>query len=322
MPSVQPGGQLDHYTIEELIARSDTASIFRGTDVRTGGHVAIKIPHPEVEGDLHFYQRFLREQDICQKLDHPAVVRAFRDEKRSQVYMVMELAEGQLLRQVLHEQGKLPAERAVKIALAVCDALDYIHAQGVVHRDLKPENIILDAEDHIKLIDFGIASQAGARRLTFGKLSHVMGTPDYISPEQVKGKRGDGRTDIYALGVILYEMLTGKTPFGGNDPFVNMHNRLVNHPVPPREIDPAITPELQEIIYRALERDPANRYSRAREFANDLLHPDLVGVADRPELHDWQRQRAPWVRTALWYGVLAMLPLIVFGLLLFVSRHG
>src|SRR6266849_10101540 len=111
MSSVQLGSQLDHYAIEELIARSNTASIFRGTDLRTGHQVAIKIPHPEVEGDLLFYQRFLREREIGEKLDHPAVVRAFKDDQRTRVYIVMELAEGQLLRQVLNEQGKLPVER-------------------------------------------------------------------------------------------------------------------------------------------------------------------------------------------------------------------
>ncbi len=322
MPSVQPGSQLDHYALEELVARSDTASIFRGTDLRRGRRVAIKIPHPEVEGDLLFYQRFLREQEICEKLDHPAVVKAFEDDQRTQMYMVMELAPGQLLRRVLSEQGKLPVERAVRIALAICEALDYVHAQRVVHRDLKPENIMVDGDDRIKLIDFGIAGQSGARRLTFGKFSRVMGTPDYISPEQVKGKRGDGRSDIYALGVMLYEMLTAQTPFAGNDPFVTMNNRLVNHPVPPREIDPDITPELQEIIYRALERDPKNRYATAREFANDLLHQDRVGIADRLELRDWHRQRTPWTQRAWFYGMLAMIPVVIFGLLLLVARNG
>jgi serine/threonine protein kinase len=322
MPSVQAGSQIDHYDIEKLIARSNTASIFRGTDLATGREVAIKIPHPEIEGDLLFYQRFLREREIGEKLDHPAVVKAFKDDYRSQIYLVMELAGGQLLRQALSEQGKLPVERSVRIALAICEALEYIHSQGVVHRDLKPENVIIDAEDRIKLIDFGIASEAGARRLTFGKLSQVMGTPDYISPEQVKGKRGDARTDIYALGVMLYEMLTGETPFAGNNPFVSMHNRLVNNPVPPREIELSITPELQEIIYRALERNPKNRYANAREFANDLLHQDRVTVADRSELHNWKQQRIPWTRTALFYGMLAMIPFVILGLLLFVASRG
>jgi serine/threonine protein kinase len=322
MPSVRPGSQLDHYAVEELVARTDTASVFRGTDLRRGSQVALKIPHPEVEGDLLFYQRFRREQEICEKLDHPTVVKAFEDDQRSEVYIVMELAQGQLLRQILRERRKLPAERAVRITLSICEALDYIHAQGVVHRDLKPENIIIDVEDRIKLIDFGIAGQSGARRLTFGKFSQVMGTPDYISPEQVKGKRGDARADIYALGIILYEMLTGTTPFPGKNPFVSMHNRLVNNPVPPREIDPSITPEQQEIIYRALERNPKNRYSNARDFANDLLHQDRVGVAERRELLDWKRQRRPWTQTIWFYGMLAMIPMGIFGLLLLVARHG
>src|SRR6202040_1441360 len=203
-------------------------------------------------------------------------------------------------------------ERSGRIALAICEALEYIHSQGVVHRDLKPENVIIDAEDRIKLIDFGIASEAGARRLTFGKLSHVMGTPDYISPEQVKGKRGDARTDIYALGVMLYEMLTGETPFAGNNPFVSMHNRLVNNPVPPREIDPEISPQLQEIIYRALERNPQNRYASAHDFAKDLSNPNSVGVAERDELRDWKLRRSSQSRTILKYVLIAMAPIIIF----------
>jgi eukaryotic-like serine/threonine-protein kinase len=320
MPSIQPGNQLDYYEIEDVIARSDTASVFLGTDVRNGRRVALKVPHAEIEGDLVFYNRFRRAQDICEKLDHPAVVKAFKDDRKSRIYLAMEFAEGRPLRHILHEQGKLPAERAVRITLAICEALEYIHTQGVVHRDLKPDNIIVDAEDRIKIIDFGIASQAGARRLTFGKLSQVMGTPDYISPEQIKGKRGDARTDVYALGVMLYEMLTGEVPFPGENPFVSMNNRLVNDPVPPREIDPAIAPELQEIIYRALERDPRNRYARAREFSNDLLHPERVGVTDRHETRNRQQPPAP-AKRALFYGMLAMVPLVIFGLLLFVARH-
>jgi serine/threonine-protein kinase len=321
MTPLHPGDQLDHYRIDSLAARSGMASIFRATDLLTGRQVAIKVPHPEMESDPVFFERFHREEEIGKNMDHPGVMKVMPDDGHSQVYMVMEWVEGRLLRQILTEQGKLPVERAVRIALGICDALDYIHNHGVVHRDLKPENIMIDAEDRIKLIDFGIAARAGARRLTFAKISQLMGTPDYISPEQVKGKRGDARSDLYSLGVMLYEMLTGKVPFSGPNPFAIMNDRLLNNPVPPREVNPELSPQLQEIIYRALERDPKNRYASAREFAWDLEHQDQVGVADRPELRDWRRRRSSWPRRILFYAMLAMIPVVIFALLLFVARR-
>jgi serine/threonine-protein kinase len=319
MTALHAGDTLDSYQIENLVARSGMASIYKATDTRDGRPVAIKIPHPEMEADPMLFDRFKREQDIGLKLDHPGVMRVFAGEKRSRIYMVMEWVEGHLLRDDMRGQP-LPTDRSVKIAARVCHALEYIHTHGVVHRDLKPENIMVDDEDRVKLIDFGIAGSEGSRRLTFAKLSNVMGTPDYISPEQVKGKRGDGRSDIYAMGVMLYEMLTGKVPFSGPNAFATMNERLLNNPVPPREIDPKISPELQEIIYRAMERDPKNRYAHAREFAWDLEHQDQVGVADRPELRDWKIRKSGWPRRILNYVLLALIPFVIFGLLLWVAK--
>jgi len=282
--------------------------------------VAIKLPHPEMEGDPVLFDRFNREEEIGKKLDHPGVVQVLNDEERSRRYMVLEWVDGRLLRQILNEQKKFPPERAIRITLALCDALGYIHSQGVVHRDLKPENIMVGPNDQVKLIDFGIAANAGSRRLTFAKLTEAMGTPDYISPEQVKGKRGDARSDVYSLGIMFYEMLTGKVPFTGPNPFVIMNERLLNNPIPPREVNPEISPQLQEIIYRALERDPNKRYPNAHEFALDLQHPEKVGVADRVEMKNWKQRRSPVARQILFYIMLALIPVVVFALMLFISR--
>jgi serine/threonine protein kinase len=320
MNALHSGDLLDHYRIENLVARSGMASIFRATDTQNNRIVAIKIPHPEMEADPQLFDRFKREQEIGEKLDHPGVMKVFKDPHHSRIYMVMEWVEGELLRQLISRQRKFSAERASKIMARICEALDYIHSHGVVHRDLKPENIMIDPEDRIKLIDFGIAANEGSRRLTFAKLSNVMGTPDYISPEQVKGKRGDGRSDIYAAGVMLYEMLTGRVPFTGNNPFLIMNDRLLNSPEPPREIEPSISPALQETIYRALERDPKNRYATAREFAWDLEHQDQVGIAERPELQDWKQRKSGTPRKILNYILLALVPVVIFSLLLWIAR--
>ena len=324
MSTLQVGDALDHYRIESLAAEGGMASIYRALDLQTGMSVAIKVPRFEAESDPVFFERFKREEEIGRRLDNPGVMKVLADGNgdRSRVYMVMEWLEGRLLRKVLSDEKKLPPQRATVIALRICEALEYIHSHGVVHRDLKPENIMVDSEDRIRLIDFGIAGSAGARRLTFGKFTHSMGTPDYVAPEQVKSKRGDARSDVYALGVIFYEMLTGEMPFEGPNALVVLNDRLVNHPIPPRERDPEISPQLQEIIYRALEREPANRYASAREFADDLRNPDSVGVAERHELRDWKVRRPRRSKMALFYASLALIPIITMALLLITAhRH-
>jgi serine/threonine protein kinase len=320
--TLHPGDKLDNYEIEKLVARSGMASIYKAKDLRKDVPVALKIPHPEAEADPLLFDRFRREEEIGKKLDHPSVMKVYdHGDSHRTIYMVLEWVDGRLLRQILIEQKKMPVERALRLTLGVLDALEYIHSHGVVHRDLKPENIMVDPDDHVKLIDFGIAGAAGTRRLTFAKLTAAMGTPDYISPEQVKSKRGDARSDIYAMGVMLYEMLTGDVPFHGPNAFAIMNDRLLNNPVPPRELNPEISPQLQEIIYRALERNPANRYSSAKEFARDLQHQEEVGVAERPELRDWKRRKSPWVRQALFIASMALIPVVIFGLLFYFAKH-
>ncbi len=318
--ALETGSQLDSYRIEAPVARSGMASIYRATDVRDNRVVALKIPHPDLESDPILFDRFQREAAIGEKLVHPRVMRVFGGEKRSRIYMVMEWCQGRLLREILDET-KISPDRAIKIAVEILQALQYIHENGVVHRDMKPENVMVDADDNIKLIDFGIAGDAAAKRLTYANITAALGTPNYISPEQVKGKRGDGRSDIYAVGVMLYEMLTGKMPFQGANPMQVMNDRLLNYPPPPSVLEPSISPQLQEVIYRALERDPRNRYAKASEFANDLEHLDKVGIEDRPELHEWSNRKSHWPRKLLYYGGLALIPVVVLLLMFILARH-
>jgi serine/threonine-protein kinase len=318
--ALEPGAHIDSYRIDVVVARSGMATIYRATDLRDDRTVALKIPHPDMEADPLFSDRFKREAAIGERLDHPNVMHVFGGEKRARIYMVMEWCEGRSVRHILDE-GRLSQDRAIRIAEGVLRALAYIHANGVVHRDLKPENILVDDNDNIKLIDFGIAGDSSSRRLTYANFTTALGTPDYISPEQVKGKRGDGRSDLYSMGVILYEMLTGKLPFTGPTPMAAMNERLLNHPLPPSVADPSISPQLQEILYRALERDPKNRYSKAHEFQSDLENQDRVGVEDRAELRDWQKRKSQLARKILYYSGLALIPVALLLLMMLLAHH-
>ena len=321
MNELQPGAMLDHYRIESVVARTGMSVLYKATDTETGKAVAIKVPYADMEADPVLFERFKREEEIGQLLDHHGIVKTFQHEERTRVYMVLEWVDGLLLRAVLNEQKKLPIERAVKIALGMCHALDYMHKRGVVHRDLKPENVMIDEHGHVKLIDFGIAMKEDARRLTFVNLSAMLGTPDYISPEQVKGQRGDQRSDIYAVGVMLYEMLTGRVPFVGANPLAAMNERVLHDPKPPRELNPEISPQLEEIVFRALERDPRHRYSTAHEMAWDLEHQDEVGVAEREVRPAGGGRPKKFNTRLLVYVGLALIPIAVFVLMLVLAKR-
>jgi serine/threonine-protein kinase len=285
-----PGTVLDgRFEITDLVARSNMASIFRATDKASGQPVAIKVPLMTLESDVAGFERFQREEEIGSRLNHPAILKVIKiDGKKSRPYLVMEFLEGRTLSEVLSKRGKLSEGEAVDYAIKVCDALDYLHENGIAHRDLKPQNIMICTDGSMRLFDFGIARVETARRLTFVGLTPTLGTPDYISPEQVRGKRGDGRSDIYSLGAILYEMVTGVTPFQGESPYIVMNARVSGDAEAPRKLNMELNPALEEVILHAMERDPKSRYQKATEMRAELADLSSVEITHRD-----QRLRAP-----------------------------
>jgi eukaryotic-like serine/threonine-protein kinase len=205
---------------------------------------------------------------------------------------VLEFVDGILLRDFLREHAPLPIEQAATLTLQLVDALEYCHAEGVIHRDLKPENVLIEADGKVKLVDFGIALLRGARRLTFRRLSSGFGTPDYMAPEQVQGDRGDARTDIYAVGVMLYEMLTGDVPFQGDSPLAVMSQRVLQDAPLLRRDRPDAPPQLEAVVWRALRRQPAERYQSMAALRHDLEHLDEVAIPEYPAADE--TRTAPW----------------------------
>ena len=300
MREVNVGENLDQYQLTELIARSGMASIFKAVDRLSGATVAIKVPYLQFESDVVFYGRFQREEAVGRRLDHPNIIKVLTPRHKSRMYIAMEYVDGISLRAIMRNERPLKTERALDFARQVCDAMVYMHSQGVVHRDLKPENVLVTAEGRIKIMDFGIALDESARRLTWSGLSTTIGTPDYMAPEQVSGRHGDARTDVYALGTMLFEMLTGELPFAGTNVYSMMRAKTSEDPQPPSHFVPDIDPHLQEIILRAIERSPRNRYPSAAEMLADLNAPERVQITSRAQRLHPHSLRAQRVRRALW----------------------
>ena len=284
MAELGVGDRVDRYELTELLARSGMASVFKARDTESGELIAVKLPHLHFESDVVFHERFKREQEIGQRLDYPGIVKVFPAGKRSRKYIAMELVEGTSLRAILEQEKRLPVARALDIARQIASSLVYLHANGVVHRDLKPENVIVTEGGTVKLLDFGIALDDAARRITWFGLSAALGTPDYMAPEQIHGRRGDVRTDVYALGSMLFEMLTGEPPFVGGNAQSLLRAKGSEDPRSPRQLVPDLDPALEDIVLHAIERTPRDRYARASDMLADLTDPAQVVPRDRSEI--------------------------------------
>jgi serine/threonine-protein kinase len=250
------------------------------------------VPHLEYESDPGFYSRFQREERIGLELNHPFTLKFVPIEgPRSRPYIVTEYLRGCTLEHLLKAMRPLPEKDALKIASLICSALQHMHDHGIIHRDLKPQNVMICCDGTIRIMDFGIARDTASRRITHMGSSPTMGTPDYMAPEQVRGKRSDTRTDLYNLGALLYEMLTGSLPFQDENPWAAMNARVNGDPVAPRKLNPELSAQAEEIVLRALQRNPDDRYPNAAAMQAELDTAEYVRVTG---LADRLQQPAPW----------------------------
>jgi serine/threonine protein kinase len=276
-----PSGHVldERFVLREAIGRSGMATIYRADDLVRGTSVAVKIPLMRVESDPVSFGRFQREARIGASLDNPLLLRFISPDKPvSRPYIVTELLDGCTLATVIHRTNPVPERDALRIASVICDALVHMHGRGIIHRDLKPANIMVCRDQNLRLMDFGLAAEIDSRWGLLAGLTPLFGTPEYMAPEQVRNKRNDVRTDIYSLGVILYQMLTGVLPFQGEDPWAAAQMRVTGDPVAPRSLNPAVSPQAEEIVLRAMRRDPAERYQTVAAFQADLDAPEHVHV--------------------------------------------
>ncbi len=266
----------DRYQLGDTFGRGGMSVVHRGRDVRMGRQVAIKLLRSELARDPCLQVRFRREARNAGTLNHPAIVAVY-DAGEMPVdgggvpYIVMEYVDGETLREVLTRDGPLPPRRAMLVVADICAALDFSHRHGIIHRDIKPGNVMLDRAGAVKVMDFGIARAVTDGDATMTSASATIGTAHYLSPEQARGLTVDARTDVYATGCVLYELLTGLPPFVGDSPVQVAYRHVREAPQAPSAQTPGLAPELDTIVLNALNKNPLNRYQSAAEMRSDLL---------------------------------------------------
>ena len=322
-----PGHLLDgRFVIREAIGRSAMATIYRAEDREAGGSsVAVKVPLARVESDPALFGRFQREERIVSSLASPGLLRFIpAAREKSRPYFVTEYLDGCTLALVIHRSRPIPERDALRIAGALCRALAPMHESGIVHCDLKPANVMICRGGTLCVMDFGLASEIGSGGALLAGLTPLFGTPEYMAPEQVRNRRCDARTDIYCAGVILYQMLTGVLPFVHEDPWAAAQLRVTGDPVAPRSLNPAVSPQAEEIVLRAMRREPGERHQTAAELKGDLDAPERVqvtGLSEHLKAPRWRLslQGTPFLAGAL-IGVGTLLFLVCLFLLLMHRR--
>ena len=283
---LQIGDQFDHFQIRSHLAQGGMSDIYHAFDFLSGQEVVLKIPNRASIGDPAQYERFQRELEVMRTLDHPAIQKGVDSGQfNSTPYLVTRLITGESMRTLVARSAPMPAEAAVRLIRKIADGLAHCHDHEIIHRDIKPENILISPAGDPVILDFGLALTKGAFRVTYANLTGAAGTPDYMAPEQIEGHRGDKRTDIYAVGTMLFELLTGHLPFEGDNQIAVMSQHLQGNVPRLDRAGLAISPQLAAVVSRAMQRNPELRYADLHAFVHDLDHLEAVDLAilDRVE---------------------------------------
>ena len=263
------------YELDGIVGRGGMAEVFRARDIRLDRIVGVKTLRDDLARDQTFQARFRREAQSAASLNHPSIVAVY-DTGEDMVgnlpvpYIVMEFVDGRTLRDLLRDDRRLLPERAAEITDGVLRALDYSHRNGIVHRDIKPGNVMLTRSGDVKVMDFGIARAVSDSQMTMTQTAQVIGTAQYLSPEQARGERVDARSDLYSTGCLLYELLTGRPPFTGDSPVAIAYQHVKEDPIPPSQVDPEVPAWADAIVLKAMQKDPGDRYQSAGEMRNDI----------------------------------------------------
>ena len=319
------------YELGAPLGHGGMAEVLRGKDTRLGRDVAVKILRPDLAGDPSFLARFRREAQAAASLNHPNIVSVYdTGEDGGTPFIVMEYVEGRTLRDILRTQGRMLPQRALEIVADVCAAVEHAHQQGLVHRDIKPANVMINTGGTVKVMDFGIARALSASSSTMTQTAAVVGTAQYLSPEQARGEHVDARSDVYSTGCLLYELLTHQPPFTGDSPVAVAYQHVLEDPTLPSTLNPDIEPAVEAVVMKAMAKNPGNRYQTAAEMRDDLLRAAagravratpilsaadttlLTPAASTAVLGTFVPPEQRRNRRALAYGALALATILVF----------